>query len=94
MKTYSVLLNPKTAKELNRLPKEAVENLKDGLKHLKTNPTSARSGVDVKHLVGTSDPKLYRLRVGRYRAIFWVDEARAEVLVEKIALRRRAYTSI
>jgi mRNA-degrading endonuclease RelE of RelBE toxin-antitoxin system len=48
----------------------------------------------VKPLAGTSHPKLYRLRVGGYRAIFWVNEERREVLVEKIAPRRRAYLRI
>ena len=48
----------------------------------------------MKHLAGTSDPKLYRLRVGEYRVIFWVDDEKREVLVEKVALRRRAYIGI
>ena len=94
MKTYKVLLNPKAADELKKLPQEAAERIKAGLKRLRENPTKARSGVDVKYLTGTSNPKLYRLRVGSYRTIFWVDEKRGEVLVEKIAPRRRAYFGI
>jgi len=48
----------------------------------------------VKPLVETSHPKLYRLRVGGYRVIFWVDEKRGEVLVEKIAPGKGAYLEI
>jgi len=94
LKRYEVLLNPKAAYELKKLPHEAAERVKDGLRRLGENPTKARSGVDVKHLVGTSDPKLYRLWVGEYRAIFWVDEEKREVLVEKVAPRRKVYIGI
>ena len=94
MKGYEVLLNPKAIEELKKLHQDAAERVKGGLKRLKENPTKARSGVDVKHLAGTSDPKLYRLRVGAYRAIFWVDEERGEVLVEKVGHGRRVYAGI
>jgi mRNA-degrading endonuclease RelE of RelBE toxin-antitoxin system len=94
LKNYEILLNPKAVDELKKLPPKAAERVKESLRRLRKNPTKARSGVDVKHLAGTSDPKLYRLRVGRYRAIFWVDEERCEVLVEKVAPRRRVYTEI
>lgn len=94
MKRYEVLLNPRAVDELRKLPEEATERIKEGLRRLRENPTKTRSGVDVKHLTGTSDPKLYRLRVGEYRAIFWVDEGRHKVLVEKVAPRKRAYIGI
>ncbi len=93
-KTYEILLNPKAVEELGKLPSEAAERIKQTLKLLKENPTGARSGVDVKHLAGTDAPKLYRLRVGKYRAIFWVDEKKREVLVEKVAPRKKAYIGI
>lgn len=94
MKKYEVLLNPKAVDELGKLPQEASKRIKQALRLLKESPTKARGGVDVKHLAGTSDPKLYRLRVGKYRVIFWVDERRREILVEKVAPRRRAYIGI
>ena len=94
MKTYEVLLNPKANDELKKLPRGAAKRVKESLEHLRESPTKARSGVDVKHLAGTSDPKLYRIRVGNYRAIFWVDERRSEVLVEKVGPRKRAYAGV
>jgi len=94
LKTYEVLLNPKAAKELKKLPRDAAERIKKALDSLRDHPTKARSGSDVKHLVGTSNPELYRLRVGDYRAIFWVDEKRGEVLVEKVGPRKSSYTRI
>ena len=94
MKTYDVLLNPNAVDELKKLPPSTAERVKDGLRRLRENPTKARSGVDVKHIAGTSNPKLYRLRVGEYRAIFWVDEKRGDVLVEKVAPRKKVYIGI
>ncbi|MFQ5815422.1 MAG: type II toxin-antitoxin system RelE/ParE family toxin [Candidatus Hydrothermarchaeaceae archaeon] len=91
MKTYKVLLNPKAYGELKSLPVELSVRIKDGLKNLRKDPYKARSGADIKPLHGTSSPRLYRLRVGDYRAIYWVDEKNSEVLVEKIAPRRKAY---
>jgi len=94
LKTYEVLLNPDAARELKKLPRDAAERIRKALDSLRDQPKKARSGSDVKHLVGTSNPELYRLRVGDYRAIFWVDEKRGEVLVEKVGLRKRIYTQI
>lgn len=94
MKTYEVLLNPKAAEELKKLPHDAVERIKKALDHLRDHPTKARGGSDIKHLVGTSNPELYRIRVGDYRAIFWVDEKRGEVLIEKVGPRKSVYTRI
>lgn len=59
MKRYEVLLNPRAVRELRELPKEIAERMKRALALLKENQTETRSGVDVKHLAGTSDPKLY-----------------------------------
>ncbi|MDI6643282.1 MAG: type II toxin-antitoxin system RelE/ParE family toxin [Candidatus Hodarchaeaceae archaeon] len=87
-------MNPKAANELKKLPHETVERIKKGLKNLRENPTKARSGADVKRIAGTFNPTLYRLRIGGYRAIFWVDKEKGEVLVEKIAPRRIAYIRI
>ncbi len=91
MKTYNVLLNPKAYEELKSLPLEISERIKDAFKNLKDDPFKARSGTDIKPLSGTSNPRLYRLRVGDYRAIYWIDEENGEVLVEKIAPRKKAY---
>lgn len=91
MKTYKVLLNPKAYEEIKNLPIGASERIMKALRSLKEDPVRARSGADIKPLAGTSAPKLYRLRVGGYRAIYWIDDEKGEVLVEKIAPRRKAY---
>ncbi|MFW5904561.1 MAG: type II toxin-antitoxin system RelE family toxin [Candidatus Saliniplasma sp.] len=91
---YDILLNPKARKELIDLPSEVADKIKKGMRELSRWPKESRSGKDVKKLAGTSDPALYRLRVGDYRAIYWVDEEEKEVLVEKIAPRKKAYRDL
>ncbi len=94
MKTYDILLNPKAEIELNDLPDHISEKFKISLRELSKNPKRFRSGADIKKLTGTSDPALYRLRIGKHRAIYWVDEERREVLIEKIAPRKKAYKGL
>ena len=94
MKTYDVLLNPKAEKELRELSKETRKRIKESLSKLSETPKRSRGGADIKKLAGTSDPELYRLRIGEHRSIYWVDEEREEVLVEKIAPRKKAYRSL
>lgn len=91
---YDILLNPKARKELIDLPSEVADKIKKGMRELSRWLKESRSGKDVKKLAGTSDPALYRLRVGDYRAIYWVDEEEKEVLVEKIAPRKKAYRDL
>jgi len=92
-KKYDILLNPEAEKELNDLG-EVSTRVREGLKRLSQDPKRSGSGRDVKKLSGTSDPELYRLRIGDYRAIYWVDEEKKEVLVEKISHRKKAYRDL
>lgn len=91
MKTYDVLLNPKAVRELKSLPVEMQKRFKEGLDKLSRWPKRSESGKDVAKISGTSEPDLYRLNIGGYRAIYWLDEDKKEVLVEKIAPRKKAY---
>ncbi|AIY90021.1 hypothetical protein GACE_0975 [Geoglobus acetivorans] len=46
---------------------------------------------DVKKLVGTKEPPLFRLRVGEYRIVFWVDWDSKTIYVERIFHRSEGY---
>ncbi len=91
MKTYDILLNPKAVRELKKLPMDMQKRFKEGLDKLARAPKRSESGKYISKLSGTWEPDLYRLRIGEYRAIYWVDEEKKEVLVEKIAPRKKAY---
>jgi len=94
LKKYDILLNPKAQKELSKFSSDTFERIKERLSELSQSPKESKSGKDVKKLAGTSDPVLYRLRIGEYRAIYWVDEENKEVMVEKIAPRKKAYENL
>lgn len=94
MKKYDILLNPKAEKELSGLSSDISDRIKERLRKLSRSPKDSKSGKDIKKLAGTTDPVLYRLRVGEYRAIYWVDEEEKEVLVEKITPGKKAYRDL
>ena len=66
---FSVKLSRKAAKKLKQLDNEVKQRIKDKLKDFASDPFSH----DVKKLVGSRDPPLYRLRIGDHRVIFWID---------------------
>ena len=88
---FEVLLHPKAIQELRRLPPDARARVRERLMELAVDPLRSRPGLDVKALKSTRMPRLYRLRVGDYRAIFRVDAASGKVLVEVIYKRSQAY---
>ena len=85
---FKVLVSKTTQKQLDILGKELKKRIKKHLKVLEKNPFEKRSGADIKYLAG-SDPKLYRLRVGDYRAIYYIENK--IVKVTEISKRGTAY---
>jgi mRNA interferase RelE/StbE len=63
--------------------------VKDALLNLEENPFRKRSGVDIKKLVTSDELPLFRLRIGDYRAIYFVLEN--EIRVTEIIHRSRGY---
>ena len=63
--------------------------VKDALANLEDTPFRKRSGVDIKKLVTPDDPPLFRLRIGDYRAIYFV--LKDEVRVTEIIHRSKGY---
>ncbi|MBN2230662.1 MAG: type II toxin-antitoxin system RelE/ParE family toxin [Candidatus Thorarchaeota archaeon] len=61
----------------------------DALASLEDNPFKRRSGSDIKKLVTPTEPPLYRLRIGDFRAIYFVIDN--EVRVTEIIHRSKGY---
>lgn len=85
---YQILIGEKL-KWPQSLSQNQQESIKDHLRKLKNWPNH---GLDVKKLKGKSD--LYRLRVGGYRIIFSVNEARHEIKIYEIGLRKSIYKNL
>ena len=75
--------------QLKSLNTKLKNRIKDSIKELNENPFLSRSGADIKKLKSFDDPKLYRLRVGDYRVIYFV--IKNEVKITEIFPRKKGY---
>lgn len=82
--TYAVDLGP-VRKDLRTLDDKTRRRVLRAVMALEVNPRPAGA----KKLRGESD--LWRVRVGDYRILYTIEEARLEVLVVKIGHRREVY---
>ena len=92
MTRRSVLLSQTTVRQLDRLPRDVARRIRERLKALEDDPIRPRPGADIKPLWVEDDPPLYRLRVGDYRVLYFVQPA--EVRVTEVLHRGHAYRGI
>ncbi len=74
-----VLLSQTVVSQLSLLNTTQKKRVKDALAELKDDSFRRRSVSDIKKLVTPDEPPLYRLRIGDYRAIFFVVENEVKV---------------
>jgi len=84
---YRLSLTDQACADLERLPPRHRENMLETLRRLESWPNR---GCDVRKLKGVLAGS-WRVRRGDYRAAFYVDSARQEILVTWIRPRERAY---
>jgi mRNA interferase RelE/StbE len=84
-----VLLSQTAFSQLSLLDSKQKDRIKDALSNLEDNPFRRRSGSDIKRLVTPDEPPLFRLRIGDYRAIYFVIDS--EVRVTEIIHRSKGY---
>ncbi|NOR38127.1 MAG: type II toxin-antitoxin system RelE/ParE family toxin [Candidatus Thorarchaeota archaeon] len=65
------------------------ERIKEALRNLEQDPFQSRSRADIRKLSFPLDPPLFRLRIGNYRAIYFV--VKREVKVTEIIHRSKGY---
>jgi mRNA-degrading endonuclease RelE of RelBE toxin-antitoxin system len=85
---FEVLLSETAHKQLVEMGEKDEARMRQALKQVAAQPYRRRSGADIKKLVGT-DPAMYRLRVGDWRALFFI--VGTEVRVTSIRRRENAY---
>ncbi|MDE3075533.1 MAG: type II toxin-antitoxin system RelE/ParE family toxin [Chloroflexota bacterium] len=83
--SWRLLIAPRAQKELTGLPARDREAMSDALSRVSTDPSS----VDLRKLQGQDD--LWRVRVGRWRAILRLDGAEGTMRVLRVVARSRAY---
>lgn len=84
---FNVKLSKKALKSLEKLNNQDKQRIKDKLREFANDPFSH----DVKKLAGSKEPPLYRLRVGEYRIVFWIDWSSKKIYVERIFHRSEGY---
>ena len=84
MASYSLLIKPSAAKELETVPKKDRLRIVLKIQSLARDPRPEGS----EKLTGREQ---YRLRQGRFRVLYSISEAERIVLIVKIAHRKEAY---
>jgi mRNA interferase RelE/StbE len=82
-----IIVHHSAAKYLQRLPKNIQEHIKTTLKQLEINPLEH---ADVKAMAGEWTG-YYRLRIGKFRIIFWYDKKESIVYIDHIGARGDVY---
>ena len=85
MSPYQVIVSPSAEKELERLPKKAIQRIMAALDGLAENPRPHGC------LKLQGEENSYRIRVGVYRAIYEIHAKKVLVLVVRIRHRKDVY---
>jgi mRNA interferase RelE/StbE len=86
---YKVFLSQTALSQLSLLDSKQKRRVKESLRNLEENPFQRRSGADIKKLVTPDEPSLFRLRIGDYRAIYFV--VNSKIKVTEIIHRSKGY---
>ncbi len=82
--SYNILITRRAQKELARLPVEDYERVRDAIFKLAHNPRP-------RGCLKLTGREGWRIRVGRYRVIYEIDDKKCTVTVLHIGLRRDVY---
>ncbi len=85
--TYTVTILSRAQKYLDTLDERAILNIWSSIAELKKNPYRSRPLVDIIKLRGFRSPAMYRLRVGRHRLEYFIDEDENAIILTNAFLR-------
>ena len=88
MASYKILFKPSVAKDLRRLPKTILPRVIGRIEELKDDPLSRQS------LKLSGGENLYRTRLGDYRIVYGVDNARKTNTIHYVRHRRDVYRTL
>ncbi|MFH0759468.1 MAG: type II toxin-antitoxin system RelE/ParE family toxin [Bacteroidota bacterium] len=84
MGKYRIYIKPTAVKELKKIPKRDVSKIIDKIRSLSSNPRPP--GFEK-----LSTDEKYRIRQGRYRIVYSVEDGKLVILVIKIGHRKDVY---
>ena len=71
---FTVMLSPDSKEYLDSLDDKRARNIRKHLKELEKDPFKPRAACDIDIVAGSGRPPMYRLRMGEFRAVFFVEE--------------------
>lgn len=80
---YIAIFLPKAEKYLVKLNQDTYEQIEEHVEELKKNPYQRRPLADIKKLGSFKSPALYRMRIGRHRLEYFVDESKKAIYITK-----------
>jgi mRNA interferase RelE/StbE len=86
--TYSIVIQKKAVRVLQSLPRTHLRKLSELLETLKVDPIPWKS-FDVRKIEGIEDT--YRVRIGDYRAVYFIDKAGRTIHILKFDTRGKVY---
>ncbi|MBU2458968.1 MAG: type II toxin-antitoxin system RelE/ParE family toxin [Nanoarchaeota archaeon] len=85
---YFVELSQRAQKFLNKVDIHLKERIESSLKKLESNSIPS----DAKFIGRENNEKVFRFRIGDYRALYSIDETNKIILISKIDKRPRIYS--
>lgn len=85
--SFTVMLSPDAQKYLDSLDKKRIKNIKKHLRELEKDPFKPRAACDIDIVAGSGRPPMYRIRMGGFRAMYFVEE-RAVFVVDLFPKKR------
>ncbi len=80
---YTIIFLPKAEKYLLKLDDKTYGLIEEHVEELAKNPYTCRPHADIKKLSGFKSPAMYRIRIGRQRLEYFVDESEKVIYVTK-----------
>lgn len=92
MPKFKVIIHRRVYKFIQKIKDEKLKNkIKDIIVRLEDYPLVLRE-IDVEKIRGLE--KTFRMRIGKYRVIFFVDKTERTIYVTNIGARRRVYKKL
>ena len=77
--TYKVFVSRTFQKKFHKLQKSIKSSIRTTLQELEQDPVNSRTNCDIKLLKDTK-PKKYRLRIGDYRVIYFIEYDKVKII--------------
>ena len=84
---YTAIFLLKAEKYLVKLDQDTYEQIEKHVEELKKDPYKRRPLADIKKLGGFKSPAMYRIRIGRQRLEYFVDESVKVIYITNAFLR-------